>query len=155
MYCVFCGKEVRDSAVFCSQCGKNQSTGKTKNEVVPTKVGVKSILKNKKLLGIILVAVVFIAVCFNSFGSKSIVGSCENLDGGSNLTFNSDGTFEYGGSYGRYEVYDDEISMNFQDFDRLGTHWYVAWNENAEEEGEGWYISGNTLYFKGSKYKKV
>lgn len=155
MYCSFCGKEVRDGAVFCSQCGKNQTTGKMKNEVTPTRLGVKSIFKNKKTLGIVLAAVVLIAICFNSFGSKSIVGSWENLDGGSNLTFNSDGTFEYGSHYGKYEVYDDEISMNFQDFNYLGEHWSVGWNENAEEEGKGWYMSGNTLYFKGDEYKKV
>ena len=155
MYCSFCGREIRNEAVFCSQCGKNQATGKMKNEIALSNNREKSILKSKKAIGVILALVVIIIVCFNFFGSKSIVGSWENLDGGSNLTFNSNGTFQYGAKYGTYEVYDDEISMNFQDFDMLGTHWTVTWNEDAEEDGKGWYISGNTLYFRGYEFKRV
>lgn len=156
MYCSFCGKEIRDGATFCSQCGKNQQTGKMKQGVSASKSGLQALLSNKKaIISIVsvLVAVVLIVVCVNAFGSKSIVGVW--MDGTDKITFTSDGDFQMDSTYGTYTIDDDKtLIMSSGEYSYWSGRWEYEYGPEAKEDSDYWYISGGKLYFRGGEYTK-
>jgi len=156
MFCSFCGKEIRDGAIYCSQCGKNQATGAMKPGVRTATFSLSNSKKPIIVLASIILAVVLIVVCINAFGTKSIVGTWEDSEG-HEVSFSSNGKFQQSSHYGTYTIYDDKkLSMVYQDFDYLGDSDSYEWGDEAMDDSDysHWYISGKTLYWRGNEYTK-
>ena len=156
MYCAFCGKEIRDDAVFCSQCGRNQATGDMKPGVTPEGSGFQNLFRNKKsVISIIaaVMAIVLISVCINAFKTPSIVGVW--MDGTDRITFTSDGQFQWDATYGTYTIEGDKtLVMSTGEYSYLNGGWSLEYGSQAKENEDYWYISGNTLYLFGDEYTR-
>lgn len=114
MFCVKCGKEVEDGALFCPNCGTAVQSVKAEDSEMPNQKDEemscqKEINKkgmNKKHIAVIAVSVLVVCLCIAIFsmigGSKApdVVGQWKDLDDPSLLfTLNEDktGTLESGG----------------------------------------------------------
>ena len=156
MFCSFCGEEIRDGAVFCSSCGKNQITGQMKKGVLPETTSVQTLRCNKKTVRSIvsaLLLIVVVIVCVNAFKSQSIVGVW--MDGTDKITFTSDGDFQWDSTYGTYTIDDDKtLIMDSGEYSYHSGRWEYQYGPEAKENSDYWYVSGSKLYFRGDEYTK-
>ena len=153
MYCPFCGEEIRNGAIYCSQCGKDLVSGK-KNPAA--QVGSHNSVNKKLIVAAICigVAIVLTAILVTILGPKSLVGTWVDQNG-TEISFSSNGKFEWGSGYGTYTLYDDKkLSFIFNDFDHLGDNYSYYYGEEAKIDSHYWFISGNTLYLKGKTFTK-
>lgn len=149
MYCSFCGKQIRDGAVFCSECGRNLTTGNSKIDTVTSKCSKKVWLP--VLAGI--VAAVLLITVISSVASPSIVGVW--MSGTKQVVFTKNGDYKNDDNYGTYDITSDktlEIEYGAYSYNS-GRRTYV-WGPEAKEDSDYWYISGGTLYFCGREYTK-
>ncbi len=158
MFCYFCGKEIRDGAVFCSECGKNQTTGQPKKGI-SKKSDITIEQKRKKTIFLGILAVVLIVVGIIAFSSKSIVGVW--MSGTMQISFTSDGQFKRDATYGTYTIDDDKtLILDAGEYSYRSGVWEYEYSEKAIEEygdllDDGyWYIKGNTLYLNGNDFVK-
>lgn len=149
MYCSFCGKQIRDGAVFCSECGRNLTTGNSKIGTVSSKSS------NKVWIPILagVVAVVLLIAIIGSVASPSIVGVW--MDGTSQVVFTKDGDYKSGANYGTYTITSDKtLEILYGEYSYNSGRPTYKWGPEAKEDSDYWYISGGTLYFRGGEYTK-
>ena len=149
MYCSFCGQKIREGAQFCSECGRNLTTGKTLKETT----SVKSDKKAWIIFSSVVVAAALVVAIISSFGSSSIVGVW--MDGTNQVIFTKEGDYKSGANYGTYAISSDKtLEILYGEYSyNSGRHSY-KWGPEAKENSEYWYISGKTLYFRGGEYRK-
>lgn len=153
MYCSFCGHQVRDGALFCSECGRNLTTGKAKNET-------KKAPPSKKvwipvLAGVIVIALVIAVISSISPASTStsIVGVW--MDGTDRVIFTEAGDYKDGLNYGTYAITSDKtLEIDYGEYSYHSGSTSYKWGSEAMNDSDYWYISGDTLYILGGEYTK-
>lgn len=154
MFCSFCGKEIKDGVNFCSQCGAKQQVVNNylkrfdKNSIL-------SFLKSKKgKVTIVAFLTALVIICsINFVSARSIVGVW--MSGTKKITFTKEGDFKMNSAYGTYTIEDDKtLIMSCGEYSYLNGKWEYEYGEEAKEDSDFWYISGDTLYLRGSEYKR-
>lgn len=149
MYCSFCGKQIRDGAVFCSECGRNVTTENSKNSAATSKLSQKGLFPI--LAGV--VAAVLLIVVIRTIASPSIVGVW--MDGTSQVIFTKYGEYKSDANYGTYAITsDDTLEIEYGEFSNNSGIRIYEWGPEAKQDSDYWYISGGILYFQGGEYKK-
>ena len=151
MYCSFCGKQIRDGAVFCSECGRNLKTGNSK-------IGTVSSNSSKKvcipvLAGVIVIALVIAVISSISPASTSIVGVW--MGGTDRVIFTEAGDYKDGLNYGTYAITSDKtLEIDYGEYSYHSGSASYKWGSEAMNDSDYWYISGDTLYILGGEYTK-
>ena len=146
-------EELREGAVFCPNCGKNQATGKNaKTASSPKKK--KYIIAASIVVGLILFSAIWNAI------NPSIVGTW--MCGTDQVIFESDGSFSYIGSSdityrcsGGYSINKNktlEVNASGYFMNMSDTLYY---GKEAKHDSDYWYLEGNKLYFRGDVYTRT
>lgn len=123
MYCSKCGKENRDNAAYCENCGASLKAGQ-----VGDKSGGNSIKINwKAILGVgVIVALIILGVSLWKGGSsavsdeKNIVGEWRTVESssgdlsGETIEFYEDGTFLVSLIHGTYQMEDHKLTLKWE-----------------------------------------
>ena len=146
MYCSFCGKQIREGAIFCSECGRNLVTGNSK-----TNVGISK--RSWVPLVAVIALVVLLITVIKSVADTSIVGVW--MDGTSQVVFTEDGNYQSDANYGTYTITSDKtLEILYGEYSYHSGRPTYKWGPEAKEDADYWYISGGTLYFRGGEYTK-
>lgn len=152
MYCPFCGREVRQEAVFCSACGKQISGVNTKQSNAARKEKTDS-RKNRKGLIIAIVSILVLVPVIKAISQPSIVGVW--MDGTRQVVFTKNGDYKSGSNYGTYAITSDKtLEIQYGEYSYDSGRPTYEWGAEAKEDSDYWYISGGTLYFRGGEYTK-
>lgn len=161
MKCIYCNKEIRDGAKYCSECGSLQETNYNSEikRLDNINFAITYILKNKKIL-MLLVAIIVVIIGISIIKPKnkkaSIIGTW-HTENGYEISFGSKSGFTKGTSTsGAYEIYEDnKLVMKYNGFDYIDRNtWSYVWSKENKGKEDYWYISGNALYIGNNKYTK-